>query len=108
MNDIPPVVCRILARHRRGRRALSSRELSIISGLDRHTIDRLSLKKNWVGVNVVTAVKFALACGINHLNARRDRELFKTGRLVHILNAPPGTQGYYRRLIRIAKTITQA
>lgn len=102
LNTIPPVYCRLLARYKRGRRALSSREIAEISGLDRHTVDRLSTKTSWDGVRVDTAVKFALACGVNHMKKRRHVELLKTGKMYHILNATPQQQVYFSKLMKIA------
>jgi response regulator of citrate/malate metabolism len=91
---LPPCACRLLARKRRGRRALTSREIAYISGLDRATVDRLSGKMDWDGVEVHTAIKFALACGVNHLSRRRHMEILKKGDFTHV-RATKGRQKDY-------------
>ena len=101
MNEFPPVACRILARCRRGRRALTSRDISAITGLDRITIDRLSVQTSWDNISVSTAIRFAIGCGVNHLSNRRNKELLHRGKLTHILTAPPQQQEYLTKLAGI-------
>lgn len=72
LNSCPPFLCRILARKNRGRAGLSHDELAERSGLARSTIAALSFKTSWEGIPVDTADRFAQACGVNHLSAKRQ------------------------------------
>ena len=108
LHALPPCACRLLARKRRGRQAMSSRDIAYVSGLDRATVDRLSRKQDWLGVEVDTAVRFSLACGVNHLSRRRHMEILKKGNLTHVRLAKGSRRDYLVWLIGLTASAIKA
>lgn len=66
----PPVLVRLLARHRRGQ-PLSELEISQRSGLPVHQIHILSQCKGWESVDLLTMQAFLRGCGFD-LEKRGD------------------------------------
>ena len=66
----PPVLIRLLARHKRGR-PLTSAEISERSGLPLMTVETISSSTSWSGLDLYTARRFMLACGCD-LSSQRD------------------------------------
>jgi predicted transcriptional regulator len=101
MNRFPPFCCRLVARERRGRRGLSHAEIARRAGITRKTVERLSMKTDWSGVSVSKAVRFAIACGVNHLKMARQIDYMKRRGMVHIRNAPAAQKAFYARLFQL-------
>lgn len=96
LKEFPPVLCRLLARHNTC--AISGRQLARYSGLSRSKIDHLSQLNSWDTVKVADALAFMSVCGVNLLNARRQREFIRRANWKH-LDKSPGKQ-YYQKLMR--------
>lgn len=71
MNRVPPWKCRAMAvRKDRSRKAtvkITIPELVRLSGIPARSFTKLSYRKDWAGVNIDVASRFAYACGVNVL-----------------------------------------
>ena len=103
LNAIPPFVCRLLARKNHGRDGLSHAEIAKLSNLSKSTVAELSLKTEWDGVPVDVAVAFALACGVNHLACRAQRDYFKRRIKTYVYNGDANRRRFYDRLLELFK-----
>lgn len=103
LNRIPPFVCRLLARKNRGREGMSHLEIAKLSKLSKSTVAELSLKTDWNGVPVDVAVSFAVACGINHLACRAQRDFFKRRIKSYVYNGDGNRRRFYDRLLELFK-----
>jgi hypothetical protein len=101
VNRMPPAMCRCCARKNRGYAFLSTREMAALSGLARTTVAALSKKTTWEGVPVDTMVKFSLACGVNHLRARRQVEYIRRSKVVHMKYSRGRQRKFFMDLLRI-------
>lgn len=84
VNRFPPILCRLCARKNRGYALLSNREIAARSGIPRTTVSTLSKKKNWNGVPIDVVDAFALACGVDLLRARRQREYIRRSKMASV------------------------
>ncbi|HYF35178.1 MAG TPA: hypothetical protein VD994_07830 [Prosthecobacter sp.] len=82
-NQIPPRVCRVLARDHRGK-ALTRKQLAARSGLSEWFILFVSRLEKWDEVSVSSAQAFSRACGVDLLRPRRVLEYIKRGQFTHI------------------------
>ena len=67
VDDYPPVLCRLMAKHRPGP-AMSTKEISKRSGLSEYEVLTLSEMTSWNGVYLTTFRKFTTACGVYFLD----------------------------------------
>lgn len=65
------------------------------------TIKELSFRVDWNNVTVEVVEKFMLACGVNPLAARRQREFFNRRNLVHVERAFGPQKRMYDRIERL-------
>lgn len=98
---IPPCMCRLLARKRHGRAGMTHADISRQSGLSVSMVGWLSLRTSWKGIPIDTAVKFAMACGINHLHSERQVDFLKRRKLAYVNNASGQQRRFYNRLFNI-------
>lgn len=103
LDMLPPYACRVLARHKQKRRALSTEELATKSGLSEGTIKFISRQRTWARIKVEVAVKFSEACGVDLLRQKRSREYLRVamglpGGLAHILKLP--NRQYFMELMK--------
>lgn len=78
----PPYLIRLTAR--RGRRAMTDREISAESGLSTNTVCRISHCQSWSHISVGVASKFIEACGVDVMRPRRLKEYVKTSKFAHL------------------------
>lgn len=100
VDQLSPAMCRIYAHV--GRRLMSHMEISNRSGLSLSRVSELSRKMSWAGIPIDTIVAFSVACGVNHLNARRVRQHLKQGSMSHLRNL----EGNQKRMV--ARIYTEA
>lgn len=62
LDRYPPVLCRLLAREKRGR-PLTTAEIADTSGLPPAKVEAISASVSWDGVEVDDMKRFAQACG---------------------------------------------
>jgi hypothetical protein len=82
LNRIPPFLCRLVARKRRGYLAMTRRDIAAESGLNIKKVDRLSKLARWDNVKLSDIQKFSAACGVNLLASRRVKEYMKRERKI--------------------------
>lgn len=87
-NQCPPVQCRLLARKKRGKKWMSTRDLAFASGLSRGEIGKLQVKTEWNRVPAETMHRFSLACGVNLLSLSDHREFIRRRRQVCYRDLP--------------------
>lgn len=105
MNQIPPFLCRVVARKFHGNdgwTAMSVRELSARSGLSRFKVQEISGFRKWDNVSVSDAEKFARACGVNLLQPGSHKKWLRQSSLVHIMKARQETRDALTRLLKTA------
>lgn len=81
------MLCRFVARKKRGKVPMSNHDIAYISGLARCTVSKLSQLTSWRTVPVETAFKFSMACGVNLLNQERTRKFIRHTKLTHMENS---------------------
>ena len=107
VQDFPPVLCRLLAKHDappKTWQALTHEEIADRSGLDVLEVMTLSKRTSWDGVDLCRFRQFTQACGIDFLNSKhmiRVRDYVrKRGRFAY-LKRDPLWDTYYSPLIKI-------
>jgi hypothetical protein len=98
---IPPILCRYLARTSNGRRGLTHAEIAAASGLAESTVRKLSYCCSGRGHTIETVESFALACGVNHLSARKQIQAIKHRRLLHVRTATGQQKQMYDRIEQV-------
>lgn len=83
-NQIPPYVCRILARKANGQKPMSSAEIAERSGLSRAHVSKLSKAQTWSTVTMDVADRFATACGVDLAKPNRTLKWMRSATLVHL------------------------
>lgn len=82
---------------------MSHNDISRASRLPKTTVAELSFKRSWEGVPVDIAVRFAIACGVNHLNCRRQLQFFRRKKHTYIYNGDGNQRRLYARLLAALK-----
>lgn len=77
LNSIPPALCRLMAISGVSAPNLNTRDIAKRAGMSEKKVVEITRRNSWDYVYVIDVVKFASACGVNHLSARRARERFK-------------------------------
>lgn len=101
LNALPPCWCRYVARTANGRRGLTTVELANASGLAETTVKELTYRVEWDSVTNFVTEKFASACGVNLLAARKHRDFFKRRKMIHVENATGSAKRMYDRIERL-------
>lgn len=99
----PPILCRLLARHRGGA-PLDDQEIMRRGSLTHTEVKLISVQTDWRGVDLPTMRKFLTGCGIDFC-CRRDMNRIKT----YIGSEPnwlylrksPHWLSYYDRLLKV-------
>jgi len=102
-NLIPPCLCRLVARQNHGSRGITHAELARRSGLSKSKVMDLSFRTSWDGVSIDVLQRFALACGVNHMQTRRTLEYLRRRKMMHVRQAPPASRRFYARLFELVK-----
>lgn len=75
VNEIPPCVCRLLAR--KGWKPMSHADLAKASGLSKSTVAKISIMLTWDKVTFGSAFKFSKACGVDLLHPNKHWKTLK-------------------------------
>lgn len=99
LDRFSPRLCRLVARERHGRKALSLREIAERSGLSLACVSQIATRSSWKGLKVETVEAFARGCGVDLFRLRRQVQFLKRGRWRHMDRCNPQQRAMYRRLI---------
>lgn len=98
-NQIPPFVCRIIARKHSGFIPLSHSDIAQASGLSRSTVAAISRKVSWHGVTVDKADRFARACGVDLSQPRRALRWLRRAGLIHLQRGTSQQRRFIKSLL---------
>lgn len=101
LNRYPPVLCRLLAREKRGR-PLTTAEIADTSGLPPAKVEAISASISWdrVEVNDMRAFIQACGCDFDHQpNMRRVEDYIRKGAKFTYLKRSPYWKNYYYPLV---------
>lgn len=97
---VSPKMCRIVARSKDGRHALSFADIATASGLGVSTVKNYARRTTWRGLPIDKVVAYASACGVNHMQARQTIDFIKRRRWTHMLNnRHPQQRAMFQRLM---------
>lgn len=82
LDQFPPFLIRLCAR--RGRKAMTDRQLAAASGLSTNTVFRISHRSSWESISIGAASRFITASGVDILRPRRLKEFVKRGKFSHL------------------------
>lgn len=107
LDRYPPVLCRLLARQKRGR-PLTTREIAETSGLPPAKVEAISESVNWDGVGVYEMRGFTKACGCDFTNQsdmrRVEDYLRKRPKFTYLRKSPFWREYYYPLVIKWMST----
>jgi hypothetical protein len=101
LNRYPPVLCRLLAREKRGR-PLTTAEIAERSGLPPAKVEAISASISWDGIEVEDMRRFVQACGCdfdNQPNMRRVEDYLRKRPKFTYLKRSPQWESYYCPLV---------
>lgn len=104
MNEMPPFLCRLLARRESGQRALSHLEIAERAGLPKSTVADLSFKTSWADVRLDVASRFAAACGVDVLRPASQLYFFRRRRKAYLLRGGGHQRRMHGKLLSILNT----
>lgn len=104
-NQVPPFVCRLIARKKSGFHALSHSDISKISGIPRSSVADLSRLTSWDGIPIDVADRFASACGVNLTRPRQHLRWLRRAGMIHIKQANAHQRRFFQRLFASAKKV---
>jgi hypothetical protein len=95
MNKFPPMLCRFAARSVNGREGMTTKEVSVASGLKMRRIYEISQLKKWDTLTFDEAMKFSMGCGVNLLQLRRHKFHLKHHKKIHAVEQ----YNYFKNLL---------
>jgi len=107
LDRYPPVLCRLLARQKRGR-PLTTQEIAKASGLPPAKVEAISGSISWDGVTVLEMKDFTRACGCDFTSQSHMRRvedyLRKRPRFTYLKRSPYWREYYYPLVVRWMET----
>lgn len=101
LDDVSPMLCRLMARKRYGR-PRSSKELSDLTGIALPVIEAYSWSASWNDIPIASGFKFARACGIDFASTRsmnRAYAYLNKNPTFKYLRQDPQWETYYKPLL---------
>lgn len=86
-NQLPPFICRILARRPGGWELKSLEEIAVSSGLSKSRVAQIATMKTWGTVTVATMDKFSKGCGVDLLHPSKYKRWLKASQLRAVMRA---------------------
>lgn len=110
LDRLPPCACRLIAKIRNGRgwRGPSHRELETISGIPKSTIAQITFRKTWRGIAIEIVDTFSAACGVDHLNVKRQTYYLRNRKLAHTESGSITQLRMYTRLWKLYAEVIKA
>ncbi len=107
LNRYPPVLCRLLAREKRGR-PLTTVEIAERSGLPPAKVEAISASVSWEGVEALEMMRFIQACGCD-FDAQKDMRrvedyLRKRPKFTYLRRSPQWKNYYYPLVVKWMET----
>jgi len=102
-NQIPPFMCRIMARKGRGMKPLSNADIAGISGLNHAYVSQLSLKRSWTGIRMDVADRFARACGVDLTRPAPHLRWLRMAGMKHLREGNAHQRRFFKRLFELGK-----
>lgn len=100
LDDLPPNVCRVVARQNNGWKPMSHADLAKRSGLANSTVAAISKRKTWRGLTVEVVEAFALACGVDHMHTKRTKQYLKRNKFIHLVRADGNARKMYAAIFK--------
>lgn len=91
-------MCRLLARKGRGRRIMTTDEITSISGLGRSNVDKISKLLSWRSVKVEVVMRFSMACGVNLFALKQHKDFWRRRKLDYLNHLTSAQKRMVRRL----------
>lgn len=105
-NQIPPFICRIIARKRVTARGvsrmepLSHNDIAEATQLPRSTVADISVRESWDGISMDVADKFASACGVDLTQPGRHLRWLRAVRIRHLAAGNAQQRRFFARLFQ--------
>lgn len=78
MDRVPPWKCRAMAVKKEWKmERMTNKELSELSGIPIRTIQSISYRRTWTGIDIDVVSRFAFACGVNLLAKKPESKFLK-------------------------------
>lgn len=100
LNHLPPFLCRIMARKKKGWAPMSIADIAIKSGLTRFKVAKISVLRQWDNVTISDAEKFATGCGVDLLHPGPHKKWLRESGLVHITRAGVSQRRMFSRMMK--------
>lgn len=102
LNRITPRFCRLVARKKNGRAAMTNKDIAAVSGLSVCTVRRLYTVNSWNSFTAETIHRFAVACGVDLRRPGRSAvKFFRSNKLSYMKRSQPAHKDLYRRLLEV-------
>lgn len=98
VDQIPPCICRLVARKNHGRNALTHRDLAKLCGISKSYVADLSMRSTWRGVPIEIIQVFGEACGVDFARPNRVRYYLRTYKKIHVLNSGGNGKKMFQRM----------
>lgn len=102
LNQLPPFLCRVMARKKKGWAPMSISDLSVVSGLTRSKVAKISVMRSWNDVTLSDADKFSRACGVDLLDLAPAKKWLRQSPLIHIQRARIDQRRMFTKLLKAA------
>lgn len=86
-NQIPPFLCRVIARRKNGWTLKSIREIAELSGIPKSKVALIAVMKTWDDVTLSQADAFARACGVDLMNPKPHKNWLVKSNLRAVIRA---------------------
>lgn len=100
-NQLPPFICRILARRKGAWQAMSLRDIADASGIPKSRVALIAVMKTWDEVPLSQVERFSAACGVDLMHPCRHKKWLRESDLRHVL------RGHKKQQAVILRTLQQ-
>lgn len=98
--QIPPFLCRIIARRKHGWEPMSVRDIAAASGLTKTRVAIIAKRKTWAGIAIDHVERFSRACGVDLLHPAVHKHWLRQSNLRHIMRAQKRQKAGFLELLK--------